>query len=37
MAEADPNYILEHRGKTVSWDSQLVNELRRGLKACRVL
>ncbi|KAF2792805.1 hypothetical protein K505DRAFT_245859, partial [Melanomma pulvis-pyrius CBS 109.77] len=37
MTHAEPAYQLEHRGKTVSWSSQLVCELSSGLKACRVL
>ncbi|KAF2187326.1 PTR2-domain-containing protein [Zopfia rhizophila CBS 207.26] len=37
MARADPQYQLEHREKAVSWSSQLVTELKRGLMACRVL
>ncbi|KAF2715548.1 MFS general substrate transporter [Pleomassaria siparia CBS 279.74] len=37
MAHTDPAYQLEHRGKTVSWSNELVAELCRGMKACRVL
>jgi POT family proton-dependent oligopeptide transporter len=37
MAHAQPKYQLEHRQHTVSWSSQLVDELTRGLQACRVL
>ena len=37
MAHAQPEYQLEHRQHTVSWSSQLVNEVTRGLQACRVL
>ncbi|KAF2686280.1 MFS general substrate transporter [Lentithecium fluviatile CBS 122367] len=37
MARAEPVYQLQHRHKTVPWSSQLVNELRRALRASRVL
>jgi len=37
MKRADPDYQLEHFGKTVSWTNTLVEELTRGLRACRVL
>ncbi|KAF2651589.1 PTR2-domain-containing protein [Lophiostoma macrostomum CBS 122681] len=37
MKRADPSYQLEHRGKSVPWSGQSVDELRRGLMACRVL
>ncbi|KAF1847658.1 MFS general substrate transporter [Cucurbitaria berberidis CBS 394.84] len=37
MKHADPEYQLEHRRKTVAWSSTLVDELTRGLRACRVL
>lgn len=37
MAHADPVYQLEHLHKTVPWSEQLLNELTRGLQACRVL
>lgn len=37
MARAHPDYQLEHRQHTVSWSSELVSEVTRGLQACRVL
>ncbi|KAF2278031.1 PTR2-domain-containing protein [Westerdykella ornata] len=37
MSRAYPEYQLEERGKSVTWDNQLVDELCRGLRACRVL
>lgn len=37
MERADPEFQLEHFGKTVSWTVTLVDELARGLRACRVL
>lgn len=37
MARAQPEYQLEHHQSTVSWSSHLVNEVTRGLQACRVL
>lgn len=37
MAHAQPEYQLAHREHTVAWSSQLVNEVTRGLQACRVL
>lgn len=37
MARADPVYQRENRGKNVAWSSQFVDELTRGLRACRVL
>ncbi|KAI8942025.1 hypothetical protein NX059_000131 [Plenodomus lindquistii] len=37
IRRADPGYQLEHHGKTVPWTSTLVDELTRGLRACRVL
>lgn len=37
MARAQPEYQLEHRQHTVSWSSELVTEVTRGLQACRVL
>jgi POT family proton-dependent oligopeptide transporter len=37
MAHAQPEYQIEHRQRTVSWSSQLVDEVTRGLQACRVL
>ena len=37
MAHAQPEYQLAHRQRTVSWTGQLVDEVTRGLKACRVL
>ncbi|KAF2629434.1 PTR2-domain-containing protein [Macroventuria anomochaeta] len=37
MAHAQPEYQLKHRQRAVSWSSQLVNEVTRGLQACRVL
>ncbi|KAF2875212.1 POT family-domain-containing protein, partial [Massariosphaeria phaeospora] len=37
MERAEPAYQLEHYNRTVAWSSRLVNELTRGLKACRVL
>ncbi|KAH6625918.1 POT family-domain-containing protein [Boeremia exigua] len=37
MDHAQPEYQLAHRQNTVSWTGQLVNEVTRGLKACRVL
>jgi POT family proton-dependent oligopeptide transporter len=37
MSHADPVYQLEHRQKTVSWSGQLVAELKRALRASRVL
>ncbi|KAF9691534.1 hypothetical protein EKO04_010232 [Ascochyta lentis] len=37
MAHAQPEYQLEHSQREVSWSSQLVNEVTRGLQACRVL
>ncbi|KAF3036871.1 peptide transporter ptr2 [Didymella keratinophila] len=37
MARVQPEYQLEHRRHTVSWSSELVTEVTRGLQACRVL
>jgi POT family proton-dependent oligopeptide transporter len=37
MARTDPAYQREHRGNSVPWSSQFVEELCRGLRACRVL
>ena len=37
MAHAQPEYQIEHHQRTVPWSSQLVNEVTRGLQACRVL
>lgn len=37
MAHAHPKYQLEHYQHTVTWTGQLVNEVTRGLQACRVL
>lgn len=37
MSRTDPIYQLEHRQKVVPWTSQLVAELRRALRASRVL
>ncbi|KAF3031692.1 peptide transporter ptr2 [Didymella heteroderae] len=37
MARADPAYQLEHRHMTVSWSRELLDELTRGLQACRIL
>ena len=37
MAHVQPVYQLEHHQHTVSWSSKLVDEVTRGLQACRVL
>lgn len=37
MKCADPDYQLERHQKTVSWTSNMVGELTRGLRGCRVL
>ena len=37
MRSASPEYQLDHLNRTVSWSSTLVDELTRGLRACRVL
>lgn len=37
MAHTQPEYQLDNCQHTVSWNSQLVNEVTRGLQACRVL
>ena len=37
MAHTQPEYQVTHRQHIVSWNSQLVNEVTRGLQACRVL
>jgi POT family proton-dependent oligopeptide transporter len=37
MKRADPIYQLEYQNKTVSWTDSMVDELTRGLRACRVL
>lgn len=37
MDHAQPEYQLAYHQNTVSWSSQLVTEVTRGLKACRVL
>lgn len=36
MQRADPDYQLAHCGRIVSWTGTLVDELTRGLRACRV-
>ncbi|KAF3008403.1 peptide transporter ptr2 [Curvularia kusanoi] len=37
MDHAQPEYQLANRQRTVSWTGQLVTEVARGLRACRVL
>jgi POT family proton-dependent oligopeptide transporter len=37
MNHAYPDYQLEHQQKVVSWTGSMVDELTRGLRACRVL
>jgi POT family proton-dependent oligopeptide transporter len=37
MKRTDPDYQFEHRHKLVSWDGNMVAELTRGLRGCRVL
>jgi POT family proton-dependent oligopeptide transporter len=37
MDHTSPKYQLEHRHKSVPWNAHMVEELRRGLSACRVL
>ncbi|CAO2651366.1 Nn.00g039360.m01.CDS01 [Neocucurbitaria sp. VM-36] len=37
MKRANPEYQFEHCHKKVAWSSKLVDELTRGLRACRVL
>jgi POT family proton-dependent oligopeptide transporter len=37
MSRTSPKYQLEHHHKTVPWDAHMVEDLRRGLGACRVL
>lgn len=37
MANTRPEHQIQHRQKTVSWSSELSDELTRGLRACRVL
>ncbi|KAJ4363370.1 peptide transporter ptr2 [Neocucurbitaria cava] len=37
MERTNPEYQLEHHHKKVTWSNRLVDELTRGLRACRVL
>ena len=37
MDQAKPEHVSENYGKTVSWDTSFVEELKSGLIACRAL
>ncbi|KAH9883703.1 oligopeptide transporter [Xylariomycetidae sp. FL2044] len=37
LSAADPEYQKTHHGRAVPWTSAFVQEIRRGLKACRVI
>lgn len=37
LDHAKPSYQMEKHGNSVAWDNRFVNELKRGLIACRVM
>ncbi|KAF7949336.1 uncharacterized protein EAE97_002845 [Botrytis byssoidea] len=37
LSAADPHYQIQHYNHSVTWNSSFIDEIRRGLKSCRVI